>query len=263
MSEGWLEVDDGRLWYERRGEGFPVVLAHPRFWDSRIWDEQFEEFARHHDVIRYDQRGHGRSDPPRDAFSEVRDLLSVLEAMKVERCAIVGCGSGGRLAIDFALALPEVAEAIVAVAPGLSGYRWRDPGLGLLLEEVDLAVRAGDLRRAMDLELAVWAPVAAGDPATNVQVRAIAMDNAGALRVEPLLVEEPPSALPRLGDVQAATLVVVGDKDLEEVHEIAELLARSIPGARKLVIADADLLVNMLRPERFNRLVLDFLTFRA
>ena len=41
MTEGRVDVGGGRLWYERDGEGFPVVLLHPGLWDSRIWDEQF------------------------------------------------------------------------------------------------------------------------------------------------------------------------------------------------------------------------------
>jgi pimeloyl-ACP methyl ester carboxylesterase len=87
------------------------------------------------------------------------------------------------------------------------------------------------------------------------------MDNAGVLDLR-VLVDEPPPAEPRLAELQAATLVVVGDRDLQETHAIADLIARTVPGAQKRVIADADLLVNVLRPERFNRLVLDFLSFR-
>jgi pimeloyl-ACP methyl ester carboxylesterase len=261
VGEGWVEVDGARLWYERAGEGFPVVLVHPGFWDSRIWDAQFDGFARDHDTIRYDLRGFGRSDPPHEAYSQVRDLMQLVEELKVERCAVVGCGSGGRLAIDVALAFPEVVDAIVPVAPGLSGRRWHDPGFEVLLEEVDAAVRSGDVRRAMELELAVWTPLSAEDPSTSPHVRSVAMDNAGVLDLD-VLVEEPPPAEPRLAGLQAATLVVVGDRDLEETHAIADLIARTVPGAQKRVIADADLLVNVLRPERFNRLVLDFLSFR-
>jgi pimeloyl-ACP methyl ester carboxylesterase len=262
MGRGHVGADGARLWYEREGEGFPVVLVHPGLWDARIWDGQFEEFARHHDTIRYDLRGHGRSDEPAGPYSDLRDLRRLLEDQGIHRCAVVGCGRGAQLAIDFALAHPEIAEAIVAVAPVLSGYRWSDPGLGLLSEEVDRAVRAGDAFRAMEMELAVWAPLSAGDPATNVAVREIAMDNAQVLCMDDSLLEQAPPAELHLGDVGAATLVVVGDDDLRETHAIADLIVRSVPGASKRVISDADQLVNVRRPDRFNRVVLDFLAFR-
>ncbi len=262
MGAGYAEVAQGRLWYERAGEGFPVVLVHPGLWDSRIWDGQFDAFAARHDTIRYDLRGYGRSEQPRAPYSDLRDLRELLDELEVRRCAIVGCGIGAQLAVDFALAHPEEADAIVAVAPALSGYRWTDPGLRVLLDEVERAVSAGDPARAMELELAVWAPLSARDPSTDGSIREIAMDNAQVLCIDDSLIMPPPPAVLRLGDVQAATLVVVGDDDLAETHAIAALLERSIPGASKRVIAEADQLVNVRRPERFNQVVLDFLAFR-
>jgi pimeloyl-ACP methyl ester carboxylesterase len=262
VSRGYADVHGGRLWYEREGEGFPVVLVHPGLWDARIWDGQFDEFARRHDTVRYDLRGYGRSEEPDRRYSDLRDLQGLLDALSIGRCAIVGCGSGAQLAVDFALAHPDAIDAIVAVAPALSGYRWSDPGLRMLLDEVDQAISAGDPVRAMEMELAVWAPLSTQDPSADGSVRAIAMENTQVLCVDESLIEPPPPAVARLGDVQAATLIVVGDEDLGETHAIADLLERSIPGARKRVIADADQLVNVRRPERFNQVVLDFLAFR-
>lgn len=260
MSEGTARIEGGRLWFERAGEGFPVVLLHPGLWDSRIWDDQFEEFSRHHDVVRYDARGSGRSDLPDAPYSDLRDLRYLLGELGISRCALVGCATGAQLAIDFALAYPDVADAIVAVSPGLTGYRWSDAGLETLVEEVDRAVREGDMAGAIDIELTVWAPSsAAADP----RVRQIALDNAHVLRLDDSLAEAPASAVTRLGDLQAATLVVVGHLDLAEIHAIADLLVAQIPGASKRVVAEADQLVNVAKPEKFNRLVLDFLSFRA
>lgn len=261
MSEGFVHVEGGRLWYEREGEGFPIVLLHPGLWDARIWDPQFGEFARYHDVVRYDVRGYGRSDRPTLPYSDLRDLRYLLGELGIERCALVGCATGAQLALDFTLLFPSLVDAIVVVSPGVSGYRWNDAGLEILVDEVDDAIRAGDLQRAMDVELAVWAPLTAG-PAPSA-ARAIAMDNLHVLRMNDDLLETPSPALAHLGDVEAATLVVVGDRDLEEVHRIAQLLVSSIPGASKREIANADQLVNVARPETFNQVVLDFLSFRT
>jgi pimeloyl-ACP methyl ester carboxylesterase len=168
---------------------------------------------------------------------------------------------GGQLALDFALEHPSLAEAVVAVAPGVSGYAWQDPGLDVLFAEVQQAVVAGDLERAMDIQLAVWAPLDSGAE-TNAWVRAIAMDNTHIFRVPDTLAEIPPSAVERLGEVQAATLVVVGSDDVAEIHAIADLLVERVPGANKREIHDADHLVMVRQPEVFNRVVLDFLSFR-
>jgi pimeloyl-ACP methyl ester carboxylesterase len=262
VPEGVADLEGGRLWFERAGEGFPVVLLHPGLWDARIWDAQFDDFAVHHDVVRYDARGYGRSDPPDRPYSDLRDLRNLLSHLGIARCALVGIASGAQLALDFALAHPEIAEAIVAVAPSLSGYRWADPGIDELVDRVDREVREGALERAMDIELAVWAPLAGGAGPTAARVRRIAMDNLQVLQLDDALIEPPASATSHLADVRAATLVIVGDRDLGEIHAIADLLVSSIPGATKRVVAEADQLVNVCRADRFNRLVLDFLSFR-
>lgn len=261
-TQGYVEVEGGRLYYERDGEGFPVVLLHPNLWDCRIWDPQFDEFARHHDVVRYDIRGYGRSDLPEHPYSDLRDLRYLLGELGIGRCALVGCALGAQLAIDFAIAQPEVAEAIVTVSPGLTGRAWRDDGVSGLVEEVDRALQVGDLQGAMDAELAVWAPLR-DDPVSDAFIRSVAMDNAHVLRLDDGLAETPPSAVPHLGEIRAATLIVVGDRDLGEIHHIADELADHIPGASKRVIAEADHLVNVRKPAKFNRLVLDFLSFRV
>jgi pimeloyl-ACP methyl ester carboxylesterase len=68
-----------------------------------------------------------------------------------------------------------------------------------------------------------------------------------------------PPAVGRLGEITAPTLVVIGDHDLPDVQEAADLLVSKIRGARKAVIHDAAHLPNLEHPEKFNRLVLDFL----
>jgi pimeloyl-ACP methyl ester carboxylesterase len=261
-THGYVEVEGGRLYYERAGEGFPVVLIHPNLWDSRIWDPQFEEFARYHDVLRYDIRGYGRSDLPHQPYSDLRDLLYVIGELGIGRCALVGCALGAQLAIDLAIAQPEIVDAIVAVSPGITGYAWMDDGVQMLVEEVTRSLRAGNVEGAMNVQLAVWVPLK-GDPASDEKIRSIAMENAHVLRLDDGLAEMPPSAVPHLGEIRAATMIVIGDRDLGEIHHIADELTDRIPGASKRVIAEADHLVNVRKPEKFNRLVLDFLSFRA
>jgi hypothetical protein len=56
-------------------------------------------------------------------------------------------------------------------------------------------------------------------------------------------------------------LLIVGDEDIAEVGEMADLVAAPFPGASKRVVAETDQLVNVGKPERFNRLALDFLAF--
>ncbi|HET9250403.1 MAG TPA: alpha/beta hydrolase [Actinomycetota bacterium] len=258
MSEGFADLGNGRLWYERAGEGFPVVFVHPGLMDARVWEPQFEEFAEQHEVVRYDRRGFGRSDPPTGPFSDLDDLRALLDELQIARCALVGCAEGSRLCFDLALAAPEAIEAVVASSPRVSGYPWRDPGAEVLAEQVARSVAAGDPQGAIELQLAVWAPVtSAADPG----VRTVALENAAAQAIDPSWRSEPPASVDRLDELRAAALLIVGEEDIGEVGEIADLVAERVPGASKRVVAETDQLVNVGKSERFNRLALDFLAF--
>ncbi len=258
---GVVEVEGGRFAFDRAGEGFPVVMVHPGLWDRRIWEGQFEAFSKHHDVVRYDLRGYGGSDMPAAPYSDVRDLRGVLAELAIERCAIVGCSMGGQIAINFALEHPDLAEALVLVSPGVSGYEWRDVRLDATSADVQAAASVGDLEGAMEAELAMWAPLEPGSE-TSRWIRQVAMENARIFEIPDSLPEALPPVVRRLGELQAATLVIVGDRDVDEIHAIADLLLERVPGALRREIHDADHLVMVRQPEVFNRVVLDFLSFR-
>ncbi len=68
-----------------------------------------------------------------------------------------------------------------------------------------------------------------------------------------------PPAIGRLGAIRAPTLVVVGDQDVPNVLTIADRLATEIPHAKRLVLHGVAHMVNLERPQEFNRVVLEFL----
>jgi 3-oxoadipate enol-lactonase len=257
---GYAPVSGGRLWYEVAGSGPAVVLVHAGLWDGRIWDDQMEPFAERHRVVRYDLRGFGRSDRFDRPFSERQDLVELMDRLEIERATLVGASVGGALAIDFAIEHPERVDALVLVAPGLSGDDTPDPEEVMpTFERMGQAVERGDLEGAVDAELEVWAPLRT-DPQVDARIRAIAQDNRHELTLDWKLDRrlEPPAA-GRLGEIRARTLLIIGDSDLSVMDVIADKIVGGISGARKAVIAGADHLPNMRRPEEFNRLVLEFL----
>ena len=60
---------------------------------------------------------------------------------------------------------------------------------------------------------------------------------------------------------ERAALLIVGEEDIAEVGEIDDLVVAQVPGPSKRVVAETDQLVNVGKPERFNRLALVFLAF--
>src|ERR1044072_826236 len=111
LSQGMARVNGTSLYYETKGKGFPIVfVSGGGILDRRGWDEQFETFAKHYRVVRYDVRGIGKSARPQGPFSHSEDLYALLSFLKIKRAHVAGLSVGGAIAIDFALEHPEVVD---------------------------------------------------------------------------------------------------------------------------------------------------------
>lgn len=250
----------GRLWIEARGRGHPVLLLHSGLVDSRMWDPQMDSLeAAGYRPIRFDLRGFGRSDRPEAPYSHVADAVAVLDALEVDRAAIVGCSLGGALDLLLTVLHPERVSALVLAGSGLPGYRDWSPRMRAIWDEVDEVAKAGELDRAHELDLSPWVDTL-GEPSDDL-IRSIARDNRHTLLIDEELEitpEEP--VIVRLGDIAAPALVTVGGRDIPEMLAIADLLAEGIPDARGPVVMEgADHLLPMRRPEKFDRALLEFL----
>ncbi len=122
---GHAYVNGTRLYYEVAGEGPALVLIHGMSLDTRMWDDQFAEFAPHCQVIRYDVRGFGRSAvPTHTAYSHHDDLKGLLNSLGIADAHILGHSMGSGIATDFVLAYPEMADSLVSVGTVVHGLDW-------------------------------------------------------------------------------------------------------------------------------------------
>ncbi|MEP6973633.1 MAG: alpha/beta hydrolase [Actinomycetota bacterium] len=265
VQMGSLDVAGGSLFYEMAGEGPVVTLIHPGLWDSRTWDLQVPVLLdAGFRVLRYDVRGYGRSSRlTGEPYSNVRDLAALLDALDVTQTLLVGCSMGGAIAIDLTLEHPNRVQALVVAASGLGGFEpleeendWWEVREG----PIDAAIEAGDLTRAEDLRLEIWAPLGTSDDAGR-RIREIAFDNIHEMTMDESVQEEldPPAAM-RLGEIDVPTLVLIAEHDPPFMRRCGELIAQGVLGARSVTIEGADHVVNLRQPEAFDRAVLPFLT---
>ncbi|HXJ65830.1 MAG TPA: alpha/beta hydrolase [Actinomycetota bacterium] len=250
----------GRLWIESRGDGPAALLLHSGLVDSRMFDSQMGSLANGgFRAVRFDFRGYGRSDRPDSAFSDPDDVVAVLDALELDRAALVGSSKGGAVALGMAVEHPDRVTALVLAGSGIPGHPDWSPRMRAIWDEVDEAVKAGDLERAHELDMSPWV-LTLGEPSDDL-IRAIGHDNAHVLTIDEELETWPTEPLePRLHEISAPTLVAVGDRDIPEMLAIADLLAERIPNAEgPLVIEGADHLLPTRRPAEFDRAMLEFL----
>jgi 3-oxoadipate enol-lactonase len=253
------------IYSEVAGEGPALTLVHEGICDSRMWDEQWARYAESFRVLRLDLRGFGQSPLEPGAFAHARDVIETLERNGFDSTALVGVSLGGRVALEVALARPDLVSALVLVAPGLPGHAWSE-GLRAEWAKEEAAFEAGDLDAAVEASMRTWVDGPRRrpdevDPALRARVaemqrRAYELQRDAAEDDEELLVE---NLLERLGDARAPTLVLVGEEDQPDMRAIAERLEREIPGARLATIPDTAHVPSMERPREFDELVLPFL----
>ncbi len=260
---GFAEVNGAQLYYEEAGNGHPLLLIHGGLVHSSMWDDQFEAFTRHFQVIRFDLRGFGRSSPPAGEYAYHEDARGLLDALSVRQAHVIGLSMGGKIAIDFALAHPERVTALVPVASALSGYGFSESTVRRIVE-ADNLLEAGKIAAGVELENRLWVDGPARTPETvdpGVRERVRAMNTANYQRAtdEGIELDLEPPAIDRLSEIGVPTLVIAGDQDVPDILAIAERLRRDIAGARLVIISDTAHQLNMEQPDEFNRIVLEFL----
>ena len=121
--DGYFATNGINLHYrDWGGTGRSVVLLHGLASSCHIWDLVAPALAEDFSVIAVDQRGHGLSDKPESGYdfaSVGRDLLGVIQARGLERPIIVGHSWGADVALEFAVACPEIPAGIGFVDGGM------------------------------------------------------------------------------------------------------------------------------------------------
>jgi 3-oxoadipate enol-lactonase len=250
------------LRHEVAGDGPGVALIHSTICDSRMWDAEFAALAGRYRVLRYDLRGYGRSGLPPGPYSSFDDLGGLLDEAGLDRAALVGISGGAAIALDFALARPGRVTGLVLGAPAIGGLDWSEAVQRFGAREDEL-LDAGDVGGAVELNLRTWVDgphrgADAVDPAVRAKVGEM-QRRAFEVQLEAFAGDEQPGpaerldppAIGRLEEVRVPTLVVVGDLDVPDIRDRAEILASRIPGARKVVLPGVAHMVNLERPGEF------------
>lgn len=109
---------DVDLTFREAGAGVPVVLLHGTSANHAVWQPVADAVAARALVVSLDQRGHGRSGKPRtgyDGASFARDVIAVLDGLRLPRAVLVGHSLGARNAWVAAAHYPERVAGVVAI----------------------------------------------------------------------------------------------------------------------------------------------------
>ncbi|HEY7175661.1 MAG TPA: alpha/beta fold hydrolase [Micromonosporaceae bacterium] len=242
------------LYYEVDGQGPPLVLVHGMGLDARMWDDQVAALRDIATVIRYDVRGYGRSLRLDDVtpYTNASDLWALLDHLGVDAAVLGGLSMGGGIALEAAVETPHRVRALVLIDAFLDGVPWDDASSDGM-RAIGVGLRAGGVPAAKEawLRHGFFAP-ALRRPGVAERVRQMVDDYSGVHWTADDPHGPHPDSRALLGTIAAPTTVLVGALDVPCFHDIADVLAAEIPGARKIVVPDAGHMSNMEAPAVIN-----------
>jgi 3-oxoadipate enol-lactonase len=244
-----------------------LVLSNSLGADLSMWEPQMPALTRRFRVLRYDQRGHGAStvtpaarDSSRLAYGAysletlARDVLTLLDALKVKRAHFCGVSMGGATGMWLAANAPERIDRLVLAntAPKFSTPEaWK--------ARID-AVRKGGVEAIADAVLERWftSGFRARDPETAARMRKIMVATPIAGYIGCCTAIRDTDLRDALPKIAAPTLVIVGTHDPANPPAEGRAFAARIPGAR-VVELDAAHISNVEAPEAFTAALVGFL----
>ena len=123
-TDGYVMANGIRIHYWRTGGTGkpPLVLAHGSSDDGLCWTNLAKELTDRYDIIMFDARGHGLSDPPTPNDPEdvqVEDLSELIKALKLDKPILMGHSMGSASVAHFAAKYPDVPRAVILEDPAL------------------------------------------------------------------------------------------------------------------------------------------------
>jgi 3-oxoadipate enol-lactonase len=236
-----------------------LLLSNSLGTTHEMWEPQLEALTEHFRVLRYDRRGHGRSEVPPGPYTMAElagDVIELLDSLELERVSYCGLSIGGMDAMWNAANAPGRIDrlALCSTSPCLSPRE--------LWDERAATVRAQGVEALADATMERWfsPEFREREPDTVARIRAmvVATPSEGyagcceAIREWDFAGE--------VGRITAPTLVLSAQDDPSTPPEHGRVIADAVEDATFAVLpAPARHLSNWEQPEAFTAALLEHL----
>ncbi|MBV9997886.1 MAG: alpha/beta hydrolase [Verrucomicrobia bacterium] len=239
-DQGYIEHEAARIRYAAYGVGSPVVLLHGGVGHSGNWGYQVPALVKSgYRAILIDSRGHGRSTRDARPFSYelmASDVLAVMEALRLQKAALVGWSDGSCTALILAAKAPARAAGVFFFACNMDPTGVKPPEA------------SPTLNRCFNRHRKDYARLSA----TPEQFEGFVED------VSLMQRTQPNCSAQDLAQIRVPVLIVQSEHDEFIKPEHAAYLAAAIPDAQLRVLKAVSHFAPLQRPEEFNAALLAF-----
>ncbi|HEY0753106.1 MAG TPA: 3-oxoadipate enol-lactonase [Ktedonobacteraceae bacterium] len=236
----------------------PLVLINSLGTNLHIWDTHTEALSSTLRVIRFDERGHGASEPPSGPCTIEQygnDLLTLLDTLGIARAHLCGLSLGGVIAQWCAIQHPErVLSATFANTAARIGNEQ-------IWDERVAAVQAGGLASILEAVIARFlsANYRLTHPAETQRISEIVMTTSPTGYIAACLALRSADLRPYVSSIHVPTLIIAGELDVSAPPAQAEELHAAIPGSKLIIFPGVAHQSNIERPAEFSAYVLEHL----
>ena len=254
-----IKADGCNIHVEVEGpEHAPVLmLSNSLGTNLHMWDEQVAPFTRHFRLLRYDRRGHGKSDAPQGPYSMEqlgRDVLAILDHLRIEKINWCGLSMGGMVGMWLGAQAPTRIDKLIlsnTTAYFADKAMW-DGRIKMVREKGLAAIVDANMERWFTKAFRERSPQAIA----RIRDMFLATNVDGYVACgEAIRAMDHRALLPK---INAPTLVIAGRYDPATTLEAGEFIAQHMPNAR-LAVLDTAHIANMERPNEYADTVLGFL----
>ncbi|PSG96684.1 hypothetical protein BRD56_09370 [Thermoplasmatales archaeon SW_10_69_26] len=257
----YVDVGTHRLWVTEKGRGSPVVLLHPLFLDSRVFERVAGDLVEEHRVLAVDVRDHGRSQGPprswtlREAAGEVEQAVRELEGRPAH---VVGLSMGGMIGLRWALAHPDSVRSLALLSTSAD----EEPHAWLHQAMAEMVRVGGWPATQLLLPYAtrrMFSEATQDSAEADVWRQRIAAMDPGALHRAGQAVFGRDAIVDRVGSIQAPALVGVAEQDEAVPPDHGRRLAEALPEAELAELPARGHLLPVEAPQALSEALVHFL----
>jgi 3-oxoadipate enol-lactonase len=258
-----LPIGDIHLFCEISGQGPPILFIHGLGSSARDWELQVASFSDQYQVVTFDVRGHGQSDKPPGPYGIplfATDTAELIRALGIAPVHVVGISMGGMIAFQLAVSYPDLIRSMVIVNSGPE-LILRTFGERLQALQRLLVVRLFGMRKTGEILSKRLFPKPEQVELRQMLVERWAENDVRAYSdaARGLLGW---SVVDHLNTIECPTLVIAAEYDYTPIA-LKEAYVASLPQAELVVVEDSRHATPVEQPERFNQVLMAFLSNQA
>lgn len=259
------KVNGIEMYYKIQGKGKPLVLISGLTGDHTGWDTVVDKFAKHYQVITFDNRGVGQTDAPNTPYTlklMAEDTITLINHLKLQKPHIVGSSMGGGITQMLGVHYGNKVDKLVILC---STAKWReafcfvaDLRLSFYKENISKETfvktimpwvfSSKFLEDKKNVSDAIKLTLEDPHPQTEIGYKR---------QLEALKKFD---SRKELSKIKNPTLILAGEEDIIALIKEGKELADKIPNSQYHCFKGTAHLPNLEMPDNFVKKVLDFLT---